>query len=673
MMVGVDVGGTFTDVIAFDPASGRIQAGKVPSTTMRLTQGFLNGLGRLELKLNTIHRLLHGTTVATNAAIERKGARTAGVFTCGFRDVLAVGTGQRFTGGLFEPAFRRAPPLIPRSLALEVPERINCHGAELRPLDIESLGRVCAALREAKVESVAVCFLHSYAADGHERAAEGYLRELLPGAFVCRSSDVLPQIREYERFTTTVFNAYLGPVVQRYLSALERQLAAMGFPHELLLMTSNGGVVSASHATRYPVTTVLSGPAGGVSAGLYLGRTLGVRNLITYDMGGTSTDVCLIRNLYPALASQRIVSGLPLRMPQIDINTIGAGGGSIACVATDGTFSVGPHSAGAVPGPACYGRGGTQPTVTDANLILGRLGATSLLGGALGLHVEPARAAIAQIADAIGGGSIEKAAEGMIRIAVSNMAGAIREISIERGEDPRPFTLVAFGGAGPMHGCEVADEVGIRRIIVPLYPGNFSALGLLLSDLRHEFVRSSLARLEDADLGTIAATLREMGEGGRRLLAAEGARHEDMSIQHQIGMRFLGQAYNLAVDVDPGKLDREDLERRFRALYVETWAHEPGITAIQFVNLRVTAIGKAPRMTLPSPAGGTINGAKKETRPAWFGGAFRDTAVYDRGRLPAAACFAGPAIVDEDGATTVIPPGWSAAVHASGHLFLERA
>ena len=674
-MVGVDVGGTFTDVIAFDPASGRIHAGKVPSTTGRLTEGFMDGLASLGLNLKDITRLLHGTTVATNAAIERNGARTAGLFTSGFRDVLAIGTGQRFTGGLFSPGFRRAAPLIPRSLSFEVNERINSRGGELRALDHQSLARAGAALRDAKVESVGICFLHSYAADEHERAAEAYLREQLPGVFVCRSSDVLPQIREFERFSTTAFNAYLGPVVERYLLELQKRLEGGGYPRELLLMTSNGGVVSAAHASRYPVMTVLSGPAGGVSAGVHLGRAIGVPDLITCDMGGTSTDVCLIKGLQPALALQRIVSGLPLRMPQIDINTIGAGGGSIARVEADGSFSVGPRSAGAIPGPACYARGGTEPTVTDANLVLGRLGSGSLLGGSLRLRADLAHAAVSRIAAAMGAASVEQAAEGMIRIAVSNMAGAIREISVERGEDPRPFALVAFGGAGPMHGCEVADEVGMSRVIVPPYPGNFSALGLLVSELRHEFRRSSLAPLDGADLAAVADTLRRMGEEGRRLLAAEGARPEEMTIRHQIGMRFQSQAYDLGVDVDPAGLSRGELAGRFRALYRDTWGHLPDLEEIQTVNLRVTAIGKSPDLALPRPAaarGAGADTARKELRRACFGGRAQDATVYDRARLPAAARFTGPAIVDEDGATTVVPPGWGGTVHARGHLFLEK-
>ncbi|MBI4182954.1 MAG: hydantoinase/oxoprolinase family protein [Proteobacteria bacterium] len=675
-MIGVDVGGTFTDLVMHEPETGRIVAGKVPSTTGNLTEGFVQGLDRLPVRLDRVRRLLHGTTVATNAAIERKGARTAGIFTSGFRDVLAIGTGQRFTGGLFNPGFRRATPLIPRSLSFEVRERIDHRGREIAPLNQRDLAEVAARLRDVAVEAVSICFLHAYANEGHERAVETYLKDRVPNLFVCRSGDVLPQIREYERFTATAFNAYLGPVVERYLSALEDRLRGAGYGRDLLLMTSTGGVVSARHASRYPVSTVLSGPAGGVSAGLYLGRALGIENLITYDMGGTSTDVCLIKNLRPAFAAQRIVGGLPLRIPQLDINTIGAGGGSIARIEADGSFRVGPESSGAVPGPACYGRGGEQATVTDANLVLGRLSPANPLGGSLTVRPELARSAVERVAEALGLADVHRAAEGIVRVAVSNMASAIREVSIERGEDPRPFALVAFGGAGPMHGCEVAQSLGLSRVIVPLYPGNFSALGLLVSDLRHEFLRSHLTLVEEADLGTVAGLLRRMGEEGRRLLAEEGAAPSDTDIHYVLELRYRGQAHQLGVEVNPGNLTREALAADFQRLYFDTWSYRPDTTAVQIVNLRVTAVGKAPRVSLapptPEASGGEIGEAPKQVRRVYFGGDFHDTPIYERSRLPLQARLLGPAIIDEEGATTVVPPQWRAEVHPSGHLFLHR-
>ncbi len=675
-IIGVDIGGTFTDVVMFAAETGQIAAGKVPTTSGNLTAGFTEGLDRLHVRLDRVSRLLHGTTVATNAAIERNGGRTAGVFTRGFRDVLAIGTGQRFTGGLFNPGFRRAKPLIPRSLSFEVRERTDHRGRELVPVNEEDLALVVTQLRSAAVEAVAICLFNSYVDETHELAVEKVLRNRLPNVFICRSGDVLPQIREYDRFTTAPFNAYLAPVVERYLSRLQNTLQSNGYARDLLLMTSSGGVTSAGYASRYPINTVLSGPAGGVSAGLFLGNALGVPDLITYDMGGTSTDVCLIKNLRPALANQRIVGGLPLRVPQLDINTIGAGGGSVSRVESDGTFRVGPQSAGAIPGPACYDRSGEEATVTDANLVLGRLGSSSLLGGTLQLRSDLARVAVEKIALGLKVSDVFRAAEGIVRVAVSNMAGAIREISIERGEDPRPFALVAFGGAGPMHGCEVAEYIGMSRVIVPLYPGNFSALGLLVSDLRHEFLRSYLTLLEEADLEIVSGMFRQLGEEGRRLLEDEGASSHDIEILYVLELRYKGQAHQLGVEVNPETLARDALVARFQQLYFETWSYRPESTAVQIVNLRVTAIGKAPPVKLiPPNLIGEQKGvadALKEIRAVYFDGRFHDTPVYERFRLPLQAGFSGPAIVDEDGATTVVPPGWKAEVHGTGHLFLHR-
>lgn len=670
ILIGVDVGGTFTDLVMLDTEGGQVTTRKVSSTPDDVAHGFMEGIERLGVAPRSIARLLHGTTVATNAAIERKGARTAGVFTKGFRDVLAIGNGQRLTGGLFDPAFVRAAPLIPRTLRLEVRERTYHDGRVLGELNEDDLAAVAGALERQCVEAVAICFLHAYANEAHEAAAERFLRERLRGAFICRSGDVLPQIREYERFTTTVFNAYLGPVMQRYLSALGGRLAAAGYGRDLLLMTSNGGVVSGGYASRYPATTVLSGPAGGVSAGTYLGRRLGVDDLITYDMGGTSTDVCLVKGLGPALARQRIVGGLPLKLPQLEINTIGAGGGSLAHVDPDGTFRVGPESAGAAPGPACYGRGGAQATVTDANLVLGRIGGETRLAGFLGLDRSLALAAVEHLRDRLGLDDVHRAAEGIIRLVVSGMAGAIREISIERGEDPRPYALLAFGGAGPMHACLVARELEIVRVIVPMHPGNFSALGLLASDLRHELVRSHLALLETADLGGVRGLLDAMAGDGRRLLAEDGVAEGDMDVRGILDMRYCGQAHELPVEAEPGALDREALAARFRRRYIETWAHEPD-ARIQIVSLRVTAVGRAPRFELSAPNPGSGAAAPAGRRSVYFDGRFHETPVYWRWTLPVGARVTGPAIVDEEGSTTVVPPHWRLEVHASGALFLS--
>lgn len=669
-IIGVDVGGSFTDLVFVDPESGAVTIGKVPSTPEDTAEGVVRGLRELQTDLTKVANLCHGTTVATNAVIEGKGARTAGLFTKGFRDVIAIGTGRRFVGGLFDPKFHRTKPLIPRLLRFEVSERIDNQGHVLQSLEEASLAEVGVRLRDEKVEAVAICFLHSYANKTNEVVAEDYLRRTLPGVFICRSEDVLPQIREYERFTATAINASVGPVMARYLSVLESRLERVGFGGNLLIMVSNGGVVSAQSATRYPVTTVLSGPAGGVSGGVFLGRELGIPNLITYDMGGTSTDVCLIKDLCPASVDHRIVAGGPLRLPQLDINTIGAGGGSICWIDREGGIHVGPQSTGARPGPACYGFGGKSATVTDANLILARIRPDALLGGRMHLLPEPAHAVIKEITERLELADVYCAAEGIIRIAVQNMADAIRTVSLERGEDPRRFTLIAFGGAGPMHACAVAQELGISRIAVPAHPGNFSAVGMCASNLRHEFVRSCLAPLQAADLHAIADLLNQVAEEGHHILESEDVRESEREVRCFLGLQYRGQSHTLEIEADPQKLRLEDLEQKFRELYHETWSYQlPGIP-VQLVYLRAIACSRAETIKFPAVI---KSGSKHESvrRAVYFSGQFHETEVHQRPELAPGLSLWGPAIVEEEGSTTVIPPDWRAAVHPSGCIFLE--
>ncbi|MCY4496909.1 MAG: hydantoinase/oxoprolinase family protein [Rhodospirillaceae bacterium] len=670
---GVDVGGTFTDIVVFDEDTGEIRVAKVPSTPANQAEGFGDGLRALDVDLPRVSRGLHGTTVATNAAIERKGAPTMGIFTKGFRDVLAIGTGQRFTGGLFDPRFRKSPPLIRRSWRFEVDERMSHLGKSLKPPGEDDLRAIAAAVQEREAESIAVCFLHSYENDAHERHVVAWLKDALPDRFVCGSAEVFPQVREFERFTATAFNAYLGPVVERYLDRLSEELRKNGFCRDLLIMTNNGGVSAASRTARFPVTAVLSGPAGGVAAGLFLSEQLGLDDFITCDMGGTSTDVCLVKNRRPASAAQRIVSGLPLRIPQLDIITVGAGGGSIAWVDTDGRFAVGPRSAGAVPGPACYGRGGKEPTVTDANVVLNRLSPETRLGGAVTLRRDLAEAAISSLAEKLGTTDLRFVAEGIVRVAESNMCGAIREISVERGEDPRAFTLIAFGGAGPMHGCAVAREVGIERVVAPNCPGNLSALGLLTSDLRHEIARTHLALLEKADLSVVAARLFQMGRQAHALLASESVPEADREIHYSIGLRYEGQAHELDITVDPDNLDRKALERAFTGHYLDAWSYLPTDRSPQIVTLRAVVTGRTPKLVFPrlDNSARQLGEAEIERRDVVIAGTARETPIYARTSLPAEARFWGPAIVEEEGATTVVPPDWEARVDGVGNLIIQ--
>jgi N-methylhydantoinase A len=673
LMFGVDVGGTFTDVVVFDEETGEITAGKVPSTPANQAVGFGNGLKALGVDAKKVRRALHGTTVATNSAIERKGSRTIGLFTKGFRDVIAIGSGQRFTGGLFNPHFRKEPPLIPRSLRLELDERMSHRGEILIGLKQEALKSIAKVIGGLDGEAVAVCFLHAYVNDRHERDAVAFLRESFPDKFICGSAEVLPQAKEFERFTTTVFNAYLGPTMRHYLSRLREWLKDEGYDQELLIMTNNGGVSSAAQVAQFPVTAVLSGPAGGVAAGLVLSAQIGSDNFITYDMGGTSTDVCLIKNGKPESAAQRIVSGLPLKIPQLAINTVGAGGGSVAWVDKDGRFAVGPQSAGAVPGPACYGCGGQDPTVTDANLVLNRIGSATCLGGFLTLDRDLAVAAVARIAEKMGYEDLNFVAEGILRVAESKMSAAIREISVERGEDPREFTLIAFGGAGPMHGCAVAQDLGITRVISPNYPGNFSALGLLMSDLRHELVRTHLSLLEDIETETVSQRFQQMSAEAHAILASENVATIDRDVRFFLGLRYEGQAHEIDLQVDPNLINKAAVYDAFTKRYLEMWSHSPEGRPVQLVTLRVIAVGRAPKLPLRRVTRGTqtLVQSKIGERNVYFSGKSREAAVYKRTLLPIETAIRGPAIIEEDGSTTVVFPEWNAQVDGFGNIILS--
>ncbi|HYE90600.1 MAG TPA: hydantoinase/oxoprolinase family protein, partial [Terriglobales bacterium] len=460
--VGVDVGGTFTDVVVYDEATATLEVGKSPTTPAEPSAGLLNALGKLKVDLAETRRVVHGTTIATNAVLERTGATVWMLVTRGFRDTLEIGRTNRTV--LYDIRARKPAPLVRRQHAIEIDERVAFDGAVRRPLredDVRAaVARIAAEAEPGVPGALVIAFLNSYVNPAHEQAAARIAAAALPGWFVCASSDVLPEIREYERFSTTALNAYVGPKVGGYLAGLREKLGAGGYGGEVYVTTSSGGIVPASVAARFPVHTVLSGPAGGVAAAVALGRVTGRHNLITYDMGGTSTDVCLIEELEPALTTEQHIAGLPNRTPQIEINSIGAGGGSVAWLDAGGALRVGPRSAGAAPGPACYGRGGMEPTITDANVVLGRIGTAAPLAGEVALDAGRARRALESLLEALPGIADARAlADGIVRIAVAKMVGAIKEISIAKGHDPRDFSLVAYGGAGPLHAALIAEEL----------------------------------------------------------------------------------------------------------------------------------------------------------------------------------------------------------------------
>ncbi len=671
--MGVDVGGTFTDIVVLDEISGDIRVAKVPSTPQDPSIGFTRGIEAITVPLSDVQRVVHGTTVGTNAAIERKGARTAMVTTTGYRDLLEIGRGQRLTGGLFDPKFVRTPPLVPRPLRFEVQERIDASGEVHQPLDEEGVRELGSHLAGLDVEAVSVCLLHSYLNSTHEQRVSELLAKSLPQAFICTSSDVLPEYREYERFSTTVFNGYLGPLMDRYIRRMADWLSSREYGRNLLIMTCNGGMVSAESAIRYPVMTILSGPAAGVSAGIAVAETVGLKNVITYDMGGTSTDVCLVKNLQPSAAPMRVVGGLPLKTPQLDINTVGAGGGSIAWVDNDGSFHVGPQSAGAEPGPACYGRGGESTTVTDANLILNRLSSETRLGGALSMRRELALDAIRSLCEKLAIDDVYRVAEGVVQIAVVNMASAIREVSVERGEDPRDYVLVAMGGAGPMHACPVAEEVGIPRVVIPPYPGNLSALGLLTSNVKHELIRTYLTTLQEIEEKRMHRLFQEMVSEGTKLLEREAILPDQMEFLYSADMRYVGQGHELNVQLTKDDLNPGRLEALFHQAHQERYSYSREGHAVQLASLRVLPVGNVGKLGFQPLESGNrhVNsGAGTSTRNVQFQGVSRSTPVYEREQLQVGQEIEGPAIIEEMGSTTVIFPGWSGKVDGVGNILM---
>ncbi len=679
-IVGIDVGGTFTDLTAVDEATGRAVVTKVPSRPRNEAAAVLAGLQALGIASADVRRLVHGTTVGTNAVLERRGARVALLTTAGFRDLIEIGRTKRNIPALFIPTFVRPKPVVERKDRFEVIERLGPDGAVLVPLDRASIERALDAAVAAPAEAVAVCLLHAYLNPAHERAVADAVKGRAPALPVSCSADVVAEYREFERFSTTVLNAYLQPLMEGYLTSLEERLLATGYVHGVLTVASSGGMMTTDTARRLPIKTIFSGPAGGVSQACFVGDAAGVRDFITYDMGGTSTDVCLVRDLQPLTTADAMVGAFPVKVSQIDMHTVGAGGGSIAWLDVDGSLAVGPRSAGAVPGPAAYGLGGTEPTVTDANVVLGRIGTARRLGGSIVIDAARARTAVAALAARLERPlGIEALAEGIVTIAVARMTSAIREISIQRGHDPRDFTLIAFGGAGPMHALAMAEEIGIPRVLVPRHPGNFSALGLLAADIKHDDVRTRVGLLRER-LATLSAAFVEMETAARQQLEREGFAPEQQRLLRSLDLRYRGQAFELTLALGETPTDGAlspvaEIEARFHRQHRETYGHSNPAAAIELVNARLTAYGLVPK---PAPerhaaAGAALEAARIERRPVWFQGRAHDCPVWDRERVPEDAVTVGPAIVEEFGATTVVPPGWRGVLDGHGNMRFERA
>ena len=665
--VGVDIGGTFTDFVWVE--DGALRALKLPTAPAQ-EEGFLAGLERLPA--TKIDRIVHGTTVATNALLEGRWAKTVLITTAGFRDVLEIGRQNR--PSLYDLFCERPAPIVPREWRLEVPERVDAHGQVVRPLDEEAVKELARVIAESGVESVAVVFLFSFLNPTHERRVREILREEGVEVPITLSCEVLPEFREYERASTTVLTAALRPVVEGYLSRLAAALASRGMGVPLLVMQSNGGVAGVEEAGRMAAALLLSGPAGGVIGARRVGLAAGFSDLITLDMGGTSADVSLIRDGEITLTPEREIAGRPVRLPMVDVHTVGAGGGSIAWIEPGGGLRVGPQSAGAVPGPACYGRGGTEPTVTDAHLLLGHLSGERPLGGLPPLSSERAGKAVGVIARALSL-PLEEAAWGILEVAEATMERAIRVISVERGHDPRDFTLVAFGGAGPLHGASLARKLGIPRVLVPTCAGVLSALGLISAELRHTFVRSLVAPLEEVPPERINEVLAEFRRKAERILAAEGVPEGARRYRPAADLRYRGQAYELTLPLPDRPLAGEDLREladRFHREHERLYGYAVPEEPVELVNLRLLAVGETEAPELPVvSASGSLKEALIERRRVYFGDGWAEAPIYARERLPAGAEFPGPAVVEGNESTCLVPPRSRAYVDAYGNLVLE--
>ncbi|MBI4612405.1 MAG: hydantoinase/oxoprolinase family protein [Planctomycetes bacterium] len=652
--IGVDTGGTFTDLVCL--RNGRLEVHKVPSTPDDPSRAIALGLARWADGLAGAE-VVHGSTVGTNALLERKGAIVALLATAGFEDVLAIGRQDR--PALYDLGVSREEPLVPEERRLGVRERTLFDGSVLAPLAPAEVERAVERLRSIPgLESVAISLLHSYANPEHERRLAEAAAPL--GLHLSVSSEILPEHREYERTATTVANAYLGPVMDRYLS----RLAAAVPVRRLWVMHSGGGLLSVEAAGRYAARTALSGPAGGVLGGAAAARAAGFAGAITFDMGGTSTDASLVRG-GPSTTTEAVVAGLPIRFPMLDVHTVGAGGGSIASLDAGGALRVGPESAGAVPGPMCYGRGGARPTVTDANLYLGRLVPDRFLGGRMRLDPDAARLGIEALATEAGI-EAERLARGILAVACARMERAIRAISVERGHDPRDFCLVAFGGAGPMHACELAGALAIPVVLVPPEPGALSARGMLAADVVKDYSRSWLGRTRDADPRELETSFQEMEDRARREMAADGVGPERLVVERSLDLRYEGQSYELSVPAGP------DAPGRFHALHRERYGHAHEGWETELVLLRVRAVGRTlfPEPVPESEGSSDSSGARLGSCRAVFKEP-ADAVLYDREGLRPGHRFQGPAIVVEMSATTVVPPGWTARVDRFRNLVLE--
>jgi N-methylhydantoinase A len=680
--VTVDTGGTFSDFVYFDEETGEVSISKLPSTPDDPSRAILQGIEMLlgkGVRADDVGYFCHGTTVGTNALLEGKGVKTGLLVTEGFRAIYPVGEQARpYGSAIFDVMFDKPALLVPQSLTGEVRERVDFRGQVLRELDEAALRQTVRVLAAQKTESIAVCLLFSFLHPQHEQRVRDIILEEIPGCSISLSSDILPQIREYYRLSTTVINAYLQPILAHYIAQLDQRLTGASIAtRQKYIMQSNGGMSTFESAARKAVTTVLSGPAGGVTAGAYACRMTGMPNIITFDMGGTSCDVALIKDGEPFVSGRGKIEGRDVAVPMMDINTVSAGGGTVAKVDRFGALAVGPESAGAVPGPACYGRGGTVPTITDCNLVLGYLGEDNFLGGQMRLDGAKARKAIGDVVAKPLSMSVEDAAEGIVRIIDVKMEEAIKAISTMRGHDLREFMLLAFGGAGPVHASRIARDLGMAGVIVPLYPGVYSAIGLLMSDVKHDYIQSKMTPLAEIAASDLNGMFERLAAQALEDLHSDGFSADRIRIDRALDMRYAGQGYEITISCDAEEISDDglkDLRLRFDAQHRAMFGHMAPEEPVEIVSYRVRGVGMVPPVEMPKfkRAGTTLADALRETRKVRFDGKTVDCPIYQRERLDVGLTFAGPAVLDQFDCTTVICPGQTVRVDEWKNLIVTQ-
>ena len=674
-IVGVDVGGTFTDLVLFDTETESVKISKVPSTPENQSFGVMSALDSVGVSLESLDALIHGTTVTTNALLERKVSRVGLITTRGFRDVLELGRRTRPKPYGMTGSFEC---IIPRELRLEVGERVDCDGEVVEELNEADVLAAVKQLLESGAEALVIHFLHSYKNDSHERKTEEIARKIWPNTFVTRGSALVSEFREYERGTTAAINAAIQPVLHRYIERLQEKLKEEGYSKDLLVMQGNGGTVSSGIVAADAVKTVMSGPASGVMAAAYTASQSGFNKVVTYDMGGTSCDVGLIVNGIPQVTSElEIEYAMPIHVPMVDVHTIGAGGGSLAWVNDAGLLQVGPESAGAQPGPICYGRGGQKPTITDANLVLGRLNPDALLAVDNPVSLEIVRnCLVEEVGSKLGLQDAEEIASAIVRIANMNMAGALRLVSLARGYDPRDFALFAFGGAGPLHAVALARELGIPKVLVPMRPGITNAVGCVVADVRHDYVNSINIPLAQADMDLVEQLFCRQIEAGKKIIAEEGVEIEELLVIHDVDMQFQGQTHILNFPVQETRLSREALQSAFEKAYWDRFEVElPEIRAV-LVNLHTAVIGRRKPVPLAALMSAkeqknTIDECRTGSRKVWFESGWQETPIYNREFLPVKAKFNGPAVIEQLDTTIIVEPENQVEVDLEGNLIIS--